>query len=108
MVKPTDKEKLKKLKKKRGFYFHNAVHMPLSKKYGIKEGVIDVIRKYAIHKKMSQAEICINIHINIQDGNYKKLTVKDRTNREKALTFLLRCTPEVFEDITRKTKMDWD
>lgn len=110
MIKPTDPEKLLKLKKKRGNYFHNAVHKPMAGKYNVTLECIQDLRLFAIHKNMSQKDICLYIIDKLNRGIYdsNKRGRMAKPIREEMLKLLLHITPEQFDEITRKTKFDWD
>lgn len=109
------KEEALKIQKKRGNYFHNAIHVPMSQKYGISTFIIGEIRKFALAERMTQQEICLHITNNLQRGvydnpknsrNYRNMDLKKL--RENILAFLLRCSPEGFEEIAKVSKWDWD
>ena len=108
-----------KWNKKRGQYFH-AIHTLYSEKYNIPLLIISEIRKFAIHRKLTKKEICIEITKNFNEGNYNREPGKCkhpkgfssfsklREVREEMLKTLLKMTPETFTDITQLKKYDWD
>jgi hypothetical protein len=100
--------------KKRGYYFDN-LEKTLSQKHNISRELINEIRRLAIFKKLTQQEICIKITDALQNHTYQVDPHSRYKNLEKlialrteVLTYLLRCSPEIFADITQLTKYDWD
>lgn len=94
-------------------YFKFAIHQPLAEKYGQPEWLIADVRDFGVGREMKQQEICIYLTERLQDGTYmtrKAIHSKGRglqQKRERLLAFLLRCSPQQFEEITTLSRWDW-
>jgi len=99
-----------KFNKKRGYYFRNAIDVPYSQKYKISSAAISDIRRFAIFRKMSQSDIVFYITNRLNNGDYDKDAhgKKVKRIREEICRFLVSSSPENFQDITHKTKFDYE
>lgn len=108
MIKPTDPKEYKKVNKGRGFFFHNEIHVPMSRKYNISLSAVDTLRKYGIHYKLNREQSLERILDGFSRGVYKKKDISVKKTRLETLRFLKKCTDEEYKEITVKTKYDWD